>query len=204
MHKQSHQRTNPNYTYRKGNVFYFRRKIPCDLRCHYNRPVFVQSLRTTSSKSAESANTNTVFGEWLFQGRAWTGKGFLAGDKKDTEIVRKFMDAYENMDPDLMVEMTTDTVKFHPADIAGTFDVDMTNSNFIIERQSNWDSISRDYVYIMPLKMEDSKNRVVTTVFTETRYVKDGSTDSHTFYERIYLNKNDKVSRVVQYSRPTE
>ena len=156
------------------------------------------------SKSAESANSNTVFGEWLFQGRTWTGKGFLAGDKKDTEIVKKFMDAYENMDPDLMVEMTTDTVKFHPADIAGTFDVDMTNSNFIIERQSNWDSISRDYVYIMPLKMEDSKIRVVTTVFSETRYVKDGSKDSHTFYERIYLNKNDKVSRVVQYSRPTE
>jgi len=57
MHKQWHQRTNPNYTYRKGNVFYFRRKIPSDLRCHYNRPVFVQSLRTTSPKSAERAAT---------------------------------------------------------------------------------------------------------------------------------------------------
>ena len=55
MHKQWHQRTNPNYTYRKGNVFYFRRKIPSDLRCHYNRPVFVQSLRTTSPQSAERA-----------------------------------------------------------------------------------------------------------------------------------------------------
>ena len=156
------------------------------------------------SKSIVNSDTETVFGEWLVQGRSWTGKGFLAGDKKDTEIVKKFMDAYENMDPDLMVEMTTDTVKFHPADIAGTFDVDMTNSNFIIERQSNWDSISRDYVYIMPLKIEDSKNRVVTTVFSETRYIKDGSTDSQIFYERIYLNKDDKVSRVVQYGRPTE
>ena len=156
------------------------------------------------SKSIVNSDTDTVFGESLVQGRSWTGKGFLAGDKKDTEIVKKFMDAYENMDPDLMVEMTTDTVKFHPADIAGTFDVDMTNSNFIIERQSNWDSISRDYVYIMPLKIEDSKNRVVTTVFSETRYIKDGSTDSQIFYERIYLNKDDKVSRVVQYGRPTE
>ena len=156
------------------------------------------------SKSFVNSDTDTVFGEWLVQGRSWTGKGFLAGDKKDTEIVKKFMDAYENMDPDLMVEMTTDTVKFHPADIAGTFDVDMTNSNFIIERQSNWDSISSDYVYIMPLKIEDSKNRVVTTVFSETRYIKDGSTDSQIFYERIYLNKDDKVSRVVQYGRPTE
>ena len=57
MHKQWHQRTTPNYTYRKGNVFYFRRKIPSDLRCHYNRPVLVQSLRTTSQKSAERAAT---------------------------------------------------------------------------------------------------------------------------------------------------
>ena len=57
MHKQWHHRTNPNYAYRKGKVFYFRRKIPSDLRCHYNRPVFVQSLRTTSPKSAERAAT---------------------------------------------------------------------------------------------------------------------------------------------------
>jgi hypothetical protein len=57
MHKQSHQRTNPNYTYRKGSVFYFRRKIPSDLRCHYNRPVFIQSLRTSSASSAEKAAT---------------------------------------------------------------------------------------------------------------------------------------------------
>ena len=48
----------------------------------------------------------------------------------------------------------------------------MTNTNFIVERQSGWDSISRNYVYIMPLKMEDSKDRVVTTVFSETRYKK--------------------------------
>lgn len=157
-----------------------------------------------SPSNDDISNEDKIFGEWLRKGYSWTGNGFMAGDKKDSDIVKKFMDAYENMDPDLMVEMTIDTVKFHPADIAGTFDVDMTNPNFIIERQSNWDSISRDYVYIMPLKMEDSKNRVVTTVFSETRYIKDGSTDSQIFYERIYLNKDDKVSRVVQYSRPTE
>ena len=52
--------------------------------------------------------------------------------------------------------------------------------------------------------MEDCKNRVVTTVFLKPGYIKDGSTDSNIFYERIYLNKDDKVSRVVQYGRPTE
>ena len=157
-----------------------------------------------SQSNKDISNEDKIFGEWLRKGNSWTGNGFMAGDKKDSDIVKKFMDAYENMDPDLMVQMTADTVKFHPADIAGTFDVDMTNTNFIVERQSGWDSISRNYVYIMPLKMEDSKDRVVTTVFSETRYIKDGSTDSNNFYERIYLNEKDKVTRVVQFSRPTK
>ncbi len=57
MHKQSHQNTHPTFTYRKGRILYFRRKIPSDLRCHYKRPVFVQSLRTTSRSSAQKAAT---------------------------------------------------------------------------------------------------------------------------------------------------
>ena len=160
-------------------------------------------LHCENPSDSKDLNNDKIFGVWLREGTSRTGNGFMAGDKKDSEIVKKFMDAYENMDPDLMVEMTADTVKFHPADIAGTFNVDMTNTNFILDRQSNWDSISRDYVFIMPLKMEDSDDRVVATVFSETRYVKDGTTDSNNFYERIYLNKNNKVTRVVQFSRPT-
>lgn len=31
MHKQSHQNTHPTFTYRKGRIFYFRRKTPSDL-----------------------------------------------------------------------------------------------------------------------------------------------------------------------------
>ena len=57
MHKQSHQNTNPTFTYRKGRIFYFSRKVPSDLHCHYKRPVFVQSLRTTSRSSAQKAAT---------------------------------------------------------------------------------------------------------------------------------------------------
>ena len=57
MHKQSHQNTHPIFTYRKGRIFYFRRKIPSDLLSHYKRPVFVQSLRTTSRSSAQKAAT---------------------------------------------------------------------------------------------------------------------------------------------------
>ena len=107
------------------------------------------------------------------------------------------------MDAQLMVEMSVDTVRFHPADLGGVFKIDMTNTNFIKERQSNWDSITRDYIYLMPLKIEGSKNRVVTTMFTETRFIKNNTQESINFYERLYLNENSKIVRVVQYSRPT-
>ena len=127
----------------------------------------------------------------------------MAGDQKDLETVKVFMDAYENMDAETMVEMSADTVRFHPADLAGVFKIDMTNTDFIVERQSNWDSISRDYIYLMPLKIEGSNNSVVTTMFTETRFVNDGTQESTNFYERLYLNEESKIVRVVQYSRPT-
>ena len=149
------------------------------------------------------AANEKIAGKWLMDGSPNYGKGYMAGDQKDLETVKKFMDAYENMDAQLMVEMSVDTVRFHPADLGGVFKIDMTNTNFIKERQSNWDSITRDYIYLMPLKIEGSKNRVVTTMFTETRFIKNNTQESINFYERLYLNENSKIVRVVQYSRPT-
>ena len=142
-----------------------------------------------------------IGGEWLREGSR-LGKGYMIGDQKDSELVKKFLDAYENMDAKLMVDLSADTVKFHPADIGGVFDVDMTNTDFIVERQSNWDSISRDYIFIMPINLEDSNGRIVTTAFSETRYIKDGSTETNIFYERLSINEQDQIDRVVQYSRP--
>ena len=142
-----------------------------------------------------------VGGEWLREGSR-LGKGYMIGDQKDSDLVKKFLDAYENMDAQLMVDLSADTVKFHPADIGGVFDVDMTNTDFIVERQSNWDSISRDYIFILPINLEDSDGRIVTTAFSETRYIKDGSTETNIFYERLSINEQDQIDRVVQYSRP--
>ena len=142
-----------------------------------------------------------IGGEWLREGSR-LGKGYMIGDQKDSELVKKFLDAYENMDAQLMVDLSADTVKFHPADIGGVFDVDMTNTDFIVERQSNWDSISRDYIFILPINLEDSDGRIVTTAFSETRYIKDGSTETNIFYERLSINEQDQIDRVVQYSRP--
>ena len=166
------------------------------------KKIILLSILTFSLSSCEtSVEAEKIGGEWLREGSR-LGKGYMIGDQKDSDLGKKFMDAYENMDAQLMVDLSADIVKFHPADIGGVFDVDMTNTDFIVERQSNWDSISRNYIFIMPLKMEDSKNRVVTTAFTETRYVKDGTSESINFYERLYINEQDQIMRVVQYSRP--
>ena len=161
--------------------------------------IFIALIILTSCNI--SSESEKIAGEWLREGSR-LGKGYMIGDKKDSNIAKEFMDAYENMDAQLMVDLSADTVKFHPADIGGVFDVDMTNTDFIVERQSNWDSISRDYIFIMPLNMEDSDGRLVTTAFTETRYIKDGSTETIIFYERLYIDEQDQIARVVQYSRP--
>ena len=158
-------------------------------------------IATGFTSCDNSVESDKIAGKWLLDDSRFE-KGYMAGDQKDYDLVKKFLDAYENMDPQGMVDLSAETVKFNPAEIGGVFDVDMTNTDFIAERQSNWDSISRDYIFIMPLKMEDSKNRVVTTAFTETRYIKDGTSESINYYERLYINEQDKIMRVVQYGRP--
>ena len=163
--------------------------------------LFIVATILASCETNVTEETDKIAGKWLREGNR-LNKGYMAGNQRDYDMVKKFMDAYENMDAESMVELSSDTLKFHPSDLSGVFDIDMTNTDFINERQSNWDSISRDYVLILPLKMEGTKNRVVTTMFTEARYVKDGTVDSINFYERLYLNEDDKIVRVVQFSRP--
>ena len=155
-----------------------------------------------------SCEQNTVevsksAGEWMMQGSVNQGKKYVMGDDKDADLVKEFMDAYEDMNSEKMVQMSADTVKFHPGDMPGVFDVDMTNTDFISERQKGWDSIKRTYAFILPINMDGSTVRFVETSFNETTYSKDGSSESKGVYERLYINKQEKISRVVQRHRPS-
>ena len=86
------------------------------------------------SCSSKVTKANNLFaGKWLKEDNRF-GKGYTAGELRDYDIVKKFMDAYENKDAATMVVLSADTVKFHPADLAGVFDVDITNTNFIKDR----------------------------------------------------------------------
>jgi len=56
------------FTYRKGRVFYYSRRVPFDLRDHYSKPRIVQSLRTKSPSIAEKASlilTSRLEEYWL-------------------------------------------------------------------------------------------------------------------------------------------
>ena len=46
----------PRYTYTKGNIYYFSRSVPADLRCFYLKPRITQSLRTNSQSRATTAS----------------------------------------------------------------------------------------------------------------------------------------------------
>jgi hypothetical protein len=50
--------------------------------------------------------------------------------------------------------------------------------------------------------MEETPNRIVTTMLEETRFKKDGTNNRYIYYERLYLNKENITIRLVHYSRP--
>jgi hypothetical protein len=54
--KQLTQSRHPTYTYKKGRVFYYSRKVPSDLRGFYSKPRIIKSLRTKSVAIAEKAS----------------------------------------------------------------------------------------------------------------------------------------------------
>ena len=55
MTKQLTNNVIPPFTYKKGGVFYYSRRVPSDLRNYYLKPRIVQSLRTKSPVMADKA-----------------------------------------------------------------------------------------------------------------------------------------------------
>jgi len=131
-----------------------------------------------------------------------SSKKAVIGSDSDVEIAMEFFNAYADLNPQRMVELSEDIVKFHPGDVAGVFDVDSSNTDFLVQRQSNFESMDRTIINITPLAVEGSENYTVVEInFTETIAYKDGTTSSAHFFERIHV-ENKKVNRVVQWIRP--
>ena len=112
--------------------------------------------------------------------------------------------AYTNLDSQRMVELSADIVKFHPAEMAGIIDVDASNTDFIDQIQSTFESIDRTINNITPIAVEGSDNYTVVGInYTQVITHKDGSISSGSYFERIHV-ENEKVVRIVQWMRPME
>ena len=92
--------------------------------------LFIVATILASCETNVTEETDKIAGKWLREGNR-LNKGYMAGNQRDYDMVKKFMDAYENMDAESMVELSSDTLKFHPSDLSGVFDIDMTNTDFI-------------------------------------------------------------------------
>jgi ketosteroid isomerase-like protein len=116
----------------------------------------------------------------------------------------ELFDAYTNLDSQRMVELSEDIVKFHPAEIAGIIDVDASNTFFIDQIQSTFESIDRTVHNVTPIAVEGSDNYTVVGInYTQVITHKDGSISSGHYFERIHV-ENEKVVRIVQWMRPLE
>lgn len=131
-----------------------------------------------------------------------TSKKAIIGSEKDVEIAMELFDAYTNLDSKRMVELSADIVKFHPAEMAGIIDVDASNTAFIDQIQSTFESIDRTVNNITPIAVEGSDNYTVVGInYTQVIRHKDGSISSGSYFERIHV-ENEKVVRIVQWMRP--
>ncbi|MBL6649749.1 MAG: hypothetical protein ISP56_05745 [Flavobacteriaceae bacterium] len=143
-------------------------------------------------------------GTWNMWDESESPKKAVIGSESDLEIALAFYSAYGDMNLDKMVELSEDIVKFHPGDMAGVFDVDASNTDFLVERQSTFESINRTLHNVTPIALEGSENYTVVSInFTEEITYKDGSNSSAHYFERIHV-VNGKVNRVVQWMRPWE
>ena len=131
-------------------------------------------------------------------------KKAIIGSEKDVEIAMELFDAYTNLDSQRMVELSEDIVKFRPAEIAGIIDVDASNTSFIDQIQSTFESIDRTVHNVTPIAVEGSDNYTVVGInYTQVITHKDGSISSGHYFERIHV-ENEKVLRIVQWMRPLE
>ena len=164
--------------------------------------LFVSSLMFVSCET-NTVEVSKTAGEWFMSGDN-QGKPYEIGSNDHVDIVLEVVRGYAEKNPEAMMKHMADTVKFYPADAPGVFDVPFTSVDFIIDRQSNWDSLTREIYYIAPLKISGNVEEgwgSVDTAFKETRYLKDGSVEADEFFEKFVLN-NNKIVTVLQWSRP--
>ena len=129
----------------------------------------VASFISCDTKTIEVQKSGGVWhmgGDDQFQ--EGTSPKAVIGSESDLEIAMAFYSAYGDMELDKMVELSEDVVKFHPGDLAGVVDVDTSNTDFVVERQSTFESIKRTLHNVTPISTVGSENYTIVSInFTE-------------------------------------
>jgi translation elongation factor EF-Ts len=161
-------------------------------------------VATFISCDTKTLEINKEGGSWNAWDESGVSKKATIGSESDLEIAMAFYNAYGDMELDKMVDLSEDIVKFHPGNLAGVVDVNTSNTDFVAERQSTFESIKRTLHNVTPISTVGSENYTIVSInFTEEITYKDGSTSKDHYFERIHVS-NGKVNRVVQWMRPSE
>jgi len=136
-----------------------------------------------------------VKGGEIVRGDNKGSKYYIASDD-NVEVVKKLLNAWNNMDPDAMFEVLTDTIIWMVPDSKTPITAD---KEFLKEYLSAYDSISQVPHGFIPHQWEGQEHTVVSVASREKKYKKDGTLEDDRLFERFHI-KNGKVFRVQAWS----
>ena len=136
-----------------------------------------------------------VKGGEIARGENKGSKYYLVSDD-NVDIVKKLLKAWNNMDPEGMFEVLTDTISWWVPDSKTPI---LADKEFISEYLKGYDSISQVPHGFIPHQWEGQEHTVVSVASREKKYKKDGTLEDDRLFERFHI-KNGKVFRVQAWS----
>ena len=124
------------------------------------------------------------------------GSKFYIVSDDNVDVVKKLLKSWNNMDPDGMFEVLTDTITWWVADSKTPIKAD---KEFITAYLSGYDSISQVPQGFIPHQWEGQEHVVVSMASREKKYKKDGTFEDDRLFERFHI-KDGKIFRVQAWS----
>ena len=136
-----------------------------------------------------------VKGGEIARGENKGSKFYIASDE-NVDVVKKLLKAWNNMDPDGMFEVLTDTITWWVPNSKIPIKAD---KEFITAYLSSYDSIRQDPQGFIPHQWEGQEHVVVSLASREKKYKKDGTFEDDRLFERFHI-KDGKIFRVQAWS----
>ena len=121
-----------------------------------------------------------------------TGSKFYLTSDDNVDIVKKLLESWNNMDPDAMFEVLTDTIIWMVPDSKTPITAD---KEFLKEYLSAYDSISQVPHGFIPHQWEGQEHTVVSVASREKKYKKDGTLEDDRLFERFHIKNGMSMVR---------